>query len=234
MCNFLLLLFLQNVLLSLLLYLFFQFKSNSFIDFIPNYRKNNNAQINIQDKKEQIKINSELEQKLRTEIEKNKKLEDEIKKLKDSQKIYKEENKKLKEDLVKAKKIIEGIQNNQIGNNEIKKLKDEIEYLKYQLNNKDNEINELKRKIKNEKPKFDFDDVMWIYFQPIDNSFKEGIKCLKTNTFAEVEEKLYKKYNTLRNTNNNFTANATPVLRFKTIEENKIKDQDIIILYKIE
>ena len=234
MCNFLLLLFLQNVLLSLLLYLFFQFKSNSFIDFIPNYRKNNNAQINIQDKNEQIKINSELEQKLRTEIEKNKKLEDEIKKLKDSQKIYKEENKKLNEDLVKAKKIIEGIQNNQIGNNEIKKLKDEIEYLKYQLNNKDNEINELKRKIKNEKPKFDFDDVMWIYFQPIDNSFKEGIKCLKTNTFAEVEEKLYKKYNTLRNTNNNFTANATPVLRFKTIEENKIKDHDIIILYKKE
>ena len=212
MCNFLLLLFLQNVLLSLL-YLFFQFKSNSFIDFIPNYRKNNNAQINIQDKNEQIKINSELEQKLRTEIEKNKKLEDEIKKLKDSQKIYKEENKKLKEDLVKAKKIIEGIQNNQIDNNEIKKLKDEIEYLKYQLNNKDNEINELKRKIKNEKPKFDFDDVMWIYFQPIDNSFKEGIKCLKTNTFAEVEEKLYKKYNTLRNTNNNFTANATPYIK---------------------
>ena len=25
-----------------------------------------------------------------------------------------------------------------------------------------------------------------------------------------------------------------PILRFKTIEENKIKDQDIIILYKIE
>ena len=88
---------------------------------------------------------------------------------------------------------------------------------------KDNEINELKRKIKNEEPKFNFDDVIWIYFQPIDNSFKEGIKCLKTNTFAEVEEKLYKKY-----------ANATPILRFKTIEENKIKDQDIIILYKIE
>ena len=106
--------------------------------------------------------------------------------------------------------------------------------MKYQLGIKDNEINELKRKIKNEEPKFNFDDVIWIYFQPIDNSFKEGIKCLKTNTFAEVEEKLYKKYNTLRNTNNNFTANATPILRFKTIEENKIKDQDIIILYKIE
>ena len=211
-------------------------------------------------------INSELEKKLIYEIEKNKKLENEIKilkekynkneqlknneikKLKDEIDIYKKnydkcnkekeniikENKKLNEELVKANKVLGGIQNNNINNNEIKKLKDEIEYMKYQLGIKDNEINELKRKIKNEEPKFNFDDVMWIYFQPIDNSFKEGIKCLKTNTFAEVEEKLYKKYNTLRNTNNNFTANATPVLRFKTIEENKIKDQDIIILYKIE
>ena len=205
-----------------------------------------------------------MEKKLIYEIEKNKKLEDEIKrlkekinqnnqnieicKLKDEIEKYKKkydkcnkekdnlikENKKLNEDLIKASKILKGIQNNQINNNEIKKLNDEIIYLKYQLNIKDNEINELKRKIKNEEPKFNFDDVIWIYFQPIDNSFKEGIKCLKTNTFAEVEEKLYKKYNTLRNTNNNFTANATPVLRFKTIEENKIKDQDIIILYKIE
>ena len=91
------------------------------------------------------------------------------------------------------------------------KLKNEIEYLKYQLNN---EINELKR---NEEYKFNFDVLIWIYFYPIDNSFKEVIKYLKTNTFAEVEEKLYKKYNTLRNTNNNFKANASPILRFKTI-----------------
>ena len=233
------------------IYLYIQFISNTFIDFIPNYKKDNNHNI-------------ELEKKLISEIEKNKKLEDEIKrlkekinqnnqnieicKLKDEIEKYKKkydkcnkekdnlikENKKLNEDLIKASKILKGIQNNQINNNEIKKLNDEIIYLKYQLNIKDNEINELKRKMKNEEPKFNFDDVIWIYFQPIDNSFKEGIKCLKTNTFAEVEEKLYKKYNTLRNTNNNFTANATPVLRFKTIEENKIKDQDIIILYKIE
>ena len=89
--------------------------------------------------------------------------------------------------------------------------------MKYQLGIKDNDINELQRKIKKEEPKINFDDVLWIYFQPIDNSFKEGIKCLKTNTFAEVEEKLYKKCSILRNTNNTFTANATPVLRFKTI-----------------
>ena len=53
-------------------------------------------------------------------------------------------------------------------------------------------------------------------------------------TFAEVEEKLYKKFNNLRNTNNMFTANAKPILRFKTIMENNIKDGAIIQLIKIE
>ena len=75
---------------------------------------------------------------------------------------------------------------------------------------------------------------MVIYFTPIDSSFNQGIKCVKTETFAEVEEKLCKKHDELRNTNNMFTANALPILRFKTIAENNIKDGDVIQLYKIE
>jgi hypothetical protein len=31
-----------------------------------------------------------------------------------------------------------------------------------------------------------------------------------------------------------FTANAKPILRFKTINENNIKDGDIITLFKLE
>ena len=60
------------------------------------------------------------------------------------------------------------------------------------------------------------------------------MKCLPTDIFAEVEEKLYKKFENLRNTNNTFTANAKLVLRFKKICENNIKDGDIIQLYNIE
>ena len=43
----------------------------------------------------------------------------------------KTENEKLKSDLFKANKIISGIQNNQIDNNEILKLNNEINNLKY-------------------------------------------------------------------------------------------------------
>ena len=49
-----------------------------------------------------------------------------------------------------------------------------------------------------------------------------AVPCLKKNTFAEVEEKLYQQYPEYRETNNNFIANGTQVLRFKTIAENKI------------
>ena len=120
-------------------------------------------------------------------------------------------------------------------NNEIKKLKDEINSLKYQLNFKDKEINDLRNKSNViDIPKYKIDDIIVITFQASDSSVNYGIKCIKDETFAEVEEKLYKRYNDLRNTNNMFTANAKPVLRFKTINENNIKDGDIIQLFKLE
>ena len=106
--------------------------------------------------------------------------------------------------------------------------------MKYQLGLKDNEINNLKSKIGNKENKVNLEDEMVIKFRPIDLSFFEAIKCFKTETFAEVEERLCQKINVLRNTNNMFTANAFPVLRFKTIGENNIKDGDVIQMIKIE
>ena len=191
-----------------------------------------------------------MEKKLNNEILKNKKLEDEIKKVKDEVEKYKKECEKLmkeneqikkekiklNEDLTKAQKLLGGIQINQIANNELKKLKDENNVLRFQLNIKDNEINDLKTKISKYEPTLKPSDFLIVYFRSTDesNPFNQAIKCFKSETFAEVEEKLYKKKNELRETNNNFTANALPILRFKTIAENHIKDEDIILLYKIE
>ena len=56
----------------------------------------------------------------------------------------------------------------------------------------------------------------------MDQTVHFSVGCLKTNTFAEVEEKLYRQYPQYRATNNSFLANGTQVLRFKTIAENKI------------
>ena len=215
----------------IIIILYLQYKSKSFIDFIPNFIQNNHAPIN---NSINIPINIQNENEkhqLKDEIEKYKKKCDEYKKEIEN---LKKENIKLNEELSKLKKVSNAIQNNKIENNELNKLKEENATLKYQLNMKDKEINDLKSKISNKETKYNLDDIMVIYFTPTDSSFYQGIKCVKTETFAEVEEKLCKKHDELRNTNNMFTANAFPILRFKTIEENKIKDQDIIMLYKIE
>ena len=148
----------------------------------------------------------------------------------------KTENEKLKSDLLKAEKIISNIKNNQTNNSELKALRDENNKLKYKLTLKEKEIRDLKDKIqnniKNEK-KVDYNDIIVINFVSIDSSVQCGIKCLPTDTFAEVEEKLYKKFDNLRDTNNMFIANAKPILRFKKICENNIKDGDTLQLHKI-
>ena len=171
-------------------------------------------------------------------------LEEEIKKLKESldnnNQIHlneinklKIENENLKEEVLKAKKIIKALEKDQIDNNELKNLKAENENLKNQLTNKNNEIKDLKSKII-ERPKYDINDIMVVNFVSLDLSVHYGIKCLPTDVFAEVEEKLYKIYDNLRNTNNMFTVNANPILRFKTLSENNIKDGDILQLFKLE
>ena len=184
----------------------------------------------------------------------NKKLEEENKKLKEDLEKYKKENarlklnldkyqkenEKLKSDLIKANKIISGIQNNQnnkMNINELKNLRDENNKLKYELTLKENEIKDLKDKIQNNAIKnknVNYDDIIVVNFVSMDSTVQCGIKCLPTDTFAEVEEKLYKRYDNLRDTNNMFTANAKPVLRFKKIFENNIKDGDILQLFKLE
>ena len=119
----------------------------------------------------------------------------------------------------------------------MKILQDENKNLKNQLYLKENEINQLELKIKNNNNnnKFvNFNDVMVIYFESTDSSIHEGINCLETDTFAEVEERLYQKYDEFRNTNNMFTFNGRTILRFKNLKENKIRNGDKIILLKIE
>ena len=76
--------------------------------------------------------------------------------------------------------------------------------------------------------------MMVVTFLSEDTRIKEGIKCVPTDVFAEVEEKLYKIYEYLRNTNNVFTANGKPVSKSKKLCENGIKDGDKIQLLNFE
>ena len=49
-----------------------------------------------------------------------------------------------------------------------------------------------------------------------------------------VIEKIYKKFDNYRNTNNTPICNGRTVLRFKTLSENNIKDENVVQLIKME
>ena len=120
-----------------------------------------------------------------------------------------------------------------ITNNEIKKLKDEI-------NQKENQINKLKIELQKEKNKtnkkmIDYNDMIAINFISTDQKInKFPISCVKTDRFAEIEEKLYQEFEEFRETNNTFIVNGTTILRFKKMSENNIKNGDTIQLIKDE
>ena len=155
-------------------------------------------------------------------LEKQKDLKDEITKIKAELEKYKSENNNLKNELAKANKII-------------KSLQEENNNLKKKLNFKENEINQLKLKLKNNNQNeqlFKRDEIMVINFISTDCSIQEGIACVETDTFAEVEEKLYQIHDNFRDTNNEFIFNGRQILRFKKLKENNIKNGDKVILIK--
>ena len=184
-------------------------------------KKNTNSYINND-------VNSNENQKLKTELI-NYKNENRL--LKDKINQLKIDNDKLNEELIKANKIISNFNSNQNGNNII------INNLNELIKLKDKEINDLKNKLKNNgniTKSFGYDDILFVHFISLDQKINCPIKCLATETFAEVEEKLYKKYEEYRETNNNFVTKGKIVLRFKKICENNIQDGDKIELIKIE
>ena len=133
---------------------------------------------------------------------------------------------KLKNELANAHKII-GQQKITINNLQIELNKHlNNNSLQNIINQKEIEINNLKLQLKNnniqDQKLVNYDDIMTVIFISTDSIVNFAVKCVKNNTFAEIEEKLYREYPEYRETNNTFLANGNQVLRFKTIEENKI------------
>ena len=131
------------------------------------------------------------------------------------------------DDLKQANKIIAE------QNSTIKELQNKLNAYSNIVNNFINEINNISQKdVKlnnlksqlnnNNSNNVNLDDIVCVNFISSDKKVHYAISCMKTNTFAEIEEKLYKQYPQYRETNNNFMANGKQVIRFKTIEENNI------------
>ena len=70
--------------------------------------------------------------------------------------------------------------------------------------------------------------MMSIIFISIDEDIHYSIICKNTDIFSNIEKKFYDKYPEYKNTQSEFIINGNKVDRFKNIDDNKIKNSDII------
>jgi len=148
------------------------------------------------------------------------------------------ENKELKDKINKLNKKIEE------QNTEIQELKYKITMIKSEnmkkmndlmdiIDKKDKEIAVLKHndssKIK--KNVINPSDLICVNFVSVDQRIRNySIPCTGDTVFVKLEEKLYKDFPEFRESQNNFMCNGLVVSRFKTINENKIRNNDIVML----
>jgi len=99
----------------------------------------------------------------------------------------------------------------------IKKLNNEIDKLKEKLSRYPFELS------KGEK-------LISVIFTSSDQNMLYSIICKNTQKFNELEKKLYKVYPEYSESNNYFMINGNRVKKTKSLDENKIKNNDIIIL----
>ena len=253
MCIFILLFIRQNVLFNLY-YIYFQFSSNTFIDFIPksNYIIETEKQLNIKNQ-EITKLTKELD----IEKQKNKNLTKELDlekqkniNLNNQLDIEKQKNINLTKELdIEKQKNIN--LNNELDKykNQVEQLNIEINSLKKTLDSKNLEIQNLANYYNNELKKksqstsnLEFckpgEKIMAVNFISTDENVNLALPCKNTDIFSRLEEQLFNEYPDYKNVNTYFTVDGNTIESNKTMEENNIKNSNVILLniyeYKID
>ena len=202
------------------------------MDFIPNY--NNQNKINNQ-KNQNKKIEDNVNEELIVEIEKLHKentelinennilknqinsLTGEINSIKNQNEYLRKELKSKKEDL---NKTIE----------ELNKLKGVLVIKKEEIDNLKTQMNNLRINNTIDNVKVDIKDIRTILFKSTDQKVEMPYSCRVSDIFVRIEEFLYNEYPEYKDLNTYFTVNGRQIKRFRTIQENKIKNLDVILL----
>jgi len=120
-------------------------------------------------------------------------------------------------DLIDSQKQKESLINS--NNNKIIQLYQKIDELKDELSRYPLELS------KGEK-------LISVIFTSSDKMILYSAICKNTEKFIKLEEKLYNNYPEYSNSDNYFMVNGNIINKINTLDENKIKDSDNIILTK--
>ena len=97
---------------------------------------------------------------------------------------------------------------------------------------KERDIKELKNKLS--RYPIDLEEgekLMILNFKSADQKIQNySIICKNTDIFHNIEKKLYEEYKEYYDTENYFTVNGNKIHKLKNLEENKLHNNDIILL----
>ena len=214
---------------------------NNHIEINNNNKINNENKIN--NSKETFGNNNEIDElksQLIKEKEKNKQLEEIIKILKNDLVNEKNKNKNLVICITDLKnnlnKDIEKQKLNEENEATKKLIGDELKssYLETIID-KEKEIKELKLKLSRLPFTLEEEEkLMSIIFASSDKKFIHSIICKNTDEFYKIEAQLYKSFPDYSEKEIVFNLNGKKINKYKTLEQNNIKNNDVIILNIIE
>ena len=123
--------------------------------------------------------------------------------------------------------------------NQIKELKQKLEN---DLTQKDTEIQKLISQIKNKKDYYDIsslkpdDKIIAVNFVSMGNNDigHYNLMCKNVDLFVRLEERLYEDFPQFKEYETYFEVNGKRIKRFKTIEQNNIKTNDVINIFTID
>ena len=170
-------------------------------------------------------------------IEKISKLEKELNEAKNKNLLQENKIKELKKELDINIKKFQSLQKDLDGKKLINKnIENESkEYFIDTIIEKDKEIKELKTKISRYPCILEEGEkLISIIFQSSDQSLHSSIICKNTDKFHKIEELICEKNSKFIDTENFFYLNGAKINKNKTIEQNGIKDDDIILLNTFE
>ena len=166
--------------------------------------------------------------------------ESEIKKLRNELNIEKNNNKALKIENKKLNDIINSLKTQNIDlTNKIKILESQLNELMLELQNyKSNNNLKISNSYFNDLilPALPGEKIMTLIFnsQGIQYVCNYGLACKNTNLFVRLEEILNNNFPELKNHDTYFMVNTRRIKRFLTLEENKIKNNDMINIFLID
>ena len=173
-------------------------------------------------------------------------LNQEIKKLKEENKSLKEQNIRLIKDNTSKKEELTKIKSENVSikreyETQIDELNNQITEIKTSFNSQiananDPKLLPIKQSSNVVTTLFPGETAFSVLFMTMGNQDIQNyaMTCKNTDLFVTLEEKLYNDYPKYKDYDTFFQVNTRKIKRFKTIEENNIKCNDIISIFIIE